>query len=65
MNERERIGAKIKEERKKRGLTQQQLAELSQIQRANIIRIEQGKYSAGFDILQRIASAMNMKIDLI
>lgn len=65
MNERKRIGEKIREERKKKGLTQEMLAEKTGMQRINISRIEQCKCSAGFDTLQRIAEALDMKVDFV
>lgn len=51
MNERKRIGERIREERKKKGLTQEMLAQKVGMQRAHISRIEQGKCSTGFDLL--------------
>lgn len=65
MNERKRIGEKIREERKKKGLTQEMLAEKTGMQRTHISRIEQGKCSTGFDLLQRIAEALDMKVDFV
>ena len=65
MNERKRIGERIREERKKKGLTQEMLAQKVGMQRAHISRIEQGKCSTGFDLLQRIAEALGKNIDLI
>lgn len=65
MNERKRIGEKIRDERKKKGLTQEMLAQQIGMQRAHISRIEQGKCSTGFDLLQRIAEALEKSIDMI
>lgn len=65
MNERKRIGERIREERKKKGLTQEMLAQKVGMQRAHISRIEQGKCSTGFDLLQRIAEALGCEIDFI
>ena len=65
MNERERIGNKIKEIRIKKGISTYQLAELSGLMQPNIIRIEKGKYSTGIDILSKIADALGCKIDLV
>ena len=65
MNERKRIGERIREERKKKGFTQEILAQKVSMQRAHISRIEQGKCSTGFDLLQRIAEALEKNIDLI
>ena len=65
MVERQRIGMRVAEERRKRGLTQQQLADMTGMKQANIARIEAGRYSVRFDTLQAIAEAMDMKVDLI
>ena len=65
MNERKRIGERIREERKEKGFTQEILAQKVGMQRAHISRIEQGKCSTGFDLLQRIAEALEKNIDMI
>lgn len=63
--ERQRIGQRIAELRKEKGLTQQDIAERTGIQRNHISRIEAGKYSVGFDTLQSIAEALGGRIDII
>lgn len=63
--ERQRIGQRIAELRKQKGLTQQDIAERTGIQRNHISRIEAGKYSVGFDTLQSIAEAIGGRIDII
>lgn len=63
--ERERIGARIKEIREKKGLSSLQLAMRTNIDPANLCRIEQGRYSAGLDILSRIAVALGCKLDFV
>ena len=63
--ERQRIGIRVAEDRRKRVLTQQQLADMTGMKQANIARIEAGRYSVRFDTLQAIAEAMDMKVDLI
>lgn len=65
MNERERIGKRISELRKSKGLSQAKLAELTGIAPGNIARIETGKYSTGIDLLSKIANAMGYKLDFI
>lgn len=65
MNDRERIGKRIAELRKKKGLSQVRLAEFSGIDSGHIARIELGKYSTGIDILARIGQALNCRIDFI
>lgn len=65
MNERERIGQRIKEIRSKKKLTQLQLAELTGLRQQHIVRIEKGMYSTGIDILAKIADALEYKIDFV
>lgn len=63
--ERKRIGEIIRNLRKSQNLTQDELAEAASITRANLSSIERGKYSAGFDILSRIADALGMKVVIL
>ena len=63
--ERERIGNRIKELRKEQDLDAKDLAQRVGIDAGNLSRIEQGKFSVGIDILNKIASALNMKIDFV
>lgn len=65
MNARERIGKRIAEIRKQRGISQAQLSELTGIAPGNIARIELGKYSTGIDLLSKIAQALNYRIDFV
>lgn len=65
MNDREYIGKRIAQIRKKRGLSQLELSELSGIGRAHIVRIEQGKYSTGIDTLFKISNALKVNLDFI
>ena len=65
MVERKRIGMRVAEERRKRGLTQQQLADMTGMKQGNIARIEAGRYSARFDTLQTIAEAMGLTVDFV
>lgn len=62
---RARIGARIREIREQRGIDAKDLAKLAGIDPANLSRIENGKYSIGFDILSRIAMALGKKVDLV
>ncbi|MGC4234671.1 MAG: helix-turn-helix transcriptional regulator [Niabella sp.] len=63
--ERERIGAKIRQIRESKGFEAKKLATLVNIDSANLCRIEQGRYSVGLDILAKIASALGVKVDLV
>ena len=65
MDERIRIGNRIKELRQKRGLSTYKLAEMTGLNQPNICRIEAGRYSTGIDILAKIASALRCRLDFI
>lgn len=64
-NERKRIGTRIAEIRKDKGLTQAQLAATTGLQQAHIARIETGRYSVGLDTLALIATALDARVDFI
>ena len=74
--ERQRMGERIATLRKsidwtddqgihRHGMTQNELAEITGLQRAHITRLEQGRYGATIDVLSVIADALNCKIDFI
>ncbi len=63
--ERQRIGARIRQLRKDKGMEAKQLAVLANIDTANLSRIEQGKYSVGVDILSKISNVLGVKVNLI
>lgn len=63
--DRARIGARIREIREERGMEARDLAKLAGIDAANLSRIENGKYSVGFDILAKIATALGKKVDFV
>ena len=65
MTDRERIGARIAELRKAKGLTQMQLAEKTGFSQSNIGRIETGRYSVGLDVLAKIAEALGATVELV
>ncbi len=62
--ERKRIGKRIKELREQMNVEAKDLAALTNIDPANLCRIEQGKYSVGFDILSKIATVLGAKVEL-
>lgn len=73
---RQRIGQRIVEMRKsvewtdgkgirRVGMTQEELAARSGLQRTHISRIEMGKYTVTLDTLQAIAEALGMTVDII
>jgi len=63
--ERERIGERIRELRKEKNIEAKMLAQIANIDAANLSRIEQGRYSVGLDILSKIAFALGAKIELV
>lgn len=60
-----RIGQRIAELRKEAGMSQAQLAERAGIQRTHLTRIEQGQYEVTGWVLQTIAEALGLTIDII
>ena len=61
-----RIGQTVKSLRKKRGLTQDQLAKMAGVKRPNISRLEAGAHTPGIIFIQRLAECLQIKIsDLI
>jgi len=50
--------------RKKKGITQQQIAELTGMQRTNIVRIESGRYSPTIEVLVKLAAALDMDLEI-
>lgn len=63
--ERARIGSRIVELRKERKMDAKELAQIVGIDPGNLSRIEKGHFSVGIDILNKIASVLNMKLDFI
>lgn len=63
--QRQRIGQRIAQLRKEKGLTQRALAELCGMHAPHIARIERGTYSVGFDTLEALANAMGMTVDIV
>jgi DNA-binding XRE family transcriptional regulator len=63
--ERVRIGAKIRELRKEKNIEAKTLAQIANIDAANLSRIEQGRYSVGMDILSKVSLALGAKIELV
>ena len=58
-------GAKIREVRKARNLNQDQLAELSSLNRVTIAKYESGKVEPGAQALARIADALDVSTDVL
>ena len=60
-----RIGNRIANLRKQANLTQEQLAVRANLQRTHVSRIEAGKYAVTFEVVQAIAEALGMTVDII
>lgn len=56
------LGERIKELRKNRGMTQEQLAELVDIEQKHVSRIELGKNAPTIDRLERIAEVLDTPV---
>lgn len=63
--ERARIGNRIIELRKEQKMDAKELAQKVGIDPGNLSRIEKGHFSVGIDILNKIASVLNMKLDFV
>ena len=59
-----RIGKRIKEFREKKGYSQEKLAELMNVSRTTISKIEGGKFNCSIDYLAKFAVFLNFEIDL-
>jgi len=61
-NTKELLGAQIREIRKARGLTQEQLAEMIDVEQKHVSRIESGKNYPSIDRLEKMAAALNASL---
>ena len=64
VEERKRIGARIKEIRESKKMEARKIAQLAGIDPANLSKIEAGKYSVGVDILSKIASVIGARVEI-
>ena len=65
IEQRRRLGKELMQLRAQSNLTQQELSEKANVTRANIAKIEGGKYSVGFDVLQRVAEALDADVKIV
>lgn len=56
-------GAKIREVRKSRGMSQDELAELANLNRVTVTKYEAGRVEPGAQALVRIADALDVSVD--
>lgn len=50
--------------RKRRGITQQEIAERTGMKRTNIVRIESGRYVPTIEVLVKLADALDMELEI-
>ena len=62
MDVKEQFGNRLVELRKERKMTQDKLAELSELTRVYISGIEQGKRNVSLEVIAKLAQAMEIKI---
>ena len=60
-----KIGKAIREIREKRGYSQDYLAEMMDVNRSTISKIENGKFSFSIDYLTKISLALEFELHLI
>ena len=65
INHKIRIGKRIAELRKERGLSQTRLAQLTGFDRGYIEKIELGTFDIGIENLSKISNALEVMIDFI
>ena len=65
LDNRLKIGNSIKKLREKKGYSQEELANLMQLKKATIEKIEYGKFSFSIDYLTRFANILNFDFDLV
>ena len=56
----ESFGRSIRRERESKGLSQERLAELSELDRSYVQRLESGRYSPSLDSIDRLAAALQL-----
>ena len=60
MKLRDRVALNIQELRRERGLSQEELALRADVNRGYMGKLENAKYAASLDMLEKIASALNV-----
>jgi transcriptional regulator with XRE-family HTH domain len=62
MNIKQKFGQKIKDLRKSKGISQEKLANLAEIDRTYLPTIEKGKRNVSIEIVEKLAKALGVKI---
>ena len=65
MDTRTRIGQRLQEARKAKGMTQQDVADKSGVTRTTVSKIEAGRFNAGVDIVDKLARAIDASLDIV
>ena len=60
-----KMGQKIREIREKRGYSQDELAEIMEVNRSTISKIENGKFSFSIDYLSKFSFFLNFELTII
>ena len=60
-----KMGESLKGIREKKGYRQEQLAEIMQISRSTISKIENGKFAISIDYLVKFGKYLNFEVDFI
>ena len=63
MNKDNTFGKKLQQIRKAKGLTQEKLEELAGVHEKHISKLELGTYKPSFDTLNKVLTALDLKID--
>lgn len=65
MNERIRIGSRLREIREAQGLTTTQLAEMCGMSHSTISKVENGRWSVSIDLLSKVCEALGAKVEIV
>lgn len=65
MDIKEEFGLRVKSLRKNNGMSQNELAEKSGLNRPYISGIEQGKRNVSLEVIEKLAEALEVKINLL
>jgi len=65
MTENERIGKRIAEIRKEKGISQVRLAKEAGMHQPDISRVESGKHAISINVLNKIARVLGVHIELV
>lgn len=62
MDIKQKFGVKIKELRKQKGLSQEKLANLAEIDRTYLPTIEKGERNVSIEVVEKLAKALDVKV---